>query len=105
MLYALCLSRIVTENLKHLIGPLFRPPQRINKIACFITVYQDMLRRRDEAMLDPSVTADGILVSPGVEETDVQGFCIFLLESGQKYLLVEVFKIVIIRFKFRSIIN
>ena len=57
-------------------------------------VDKNMLRLGDEAMLKSAITTNGLLVCPGVEESNVEGFV--LSELGKIDGIHVLFRIVIV---------
>src|SRR5210317_906431 len=68
----------ISQDVKHFIHRLFLSIDVVNNISSFIFVNDHMLWRGDQAMLDPSVTTDGVLVGAGMEEAYIQGLFIIV---------------------------
>jgi hypothetical protein len=90
------LRSIVPQYFKHVFHRLFGAVNVIHKIAGFVAVNNYMFGCRNEAVFDSAVSADGILVSAGVEKAQVKRLFFARRITWQHNLLVQVFGVVII---------
>jgi hypothetical protein len=60
----------------------------VHDISLVIPVNDHMFGCWDKAMLDPPVSADGILVCSCMKESEVKGFLLRGIITGKQYLLV-----------------
>lgn len=67
----ICTSTLIPQYFQHALTGLFCSEKPGGDFAIFVTVDEHMFRRGHETMLNTSVTAEGFLISAGVEETDV----------------------------------
>ena len=62
----------IAQNPHHRpVALLFGEQPGIILVVTFVAVDDDVLRRRDQAMLNAAVAADGFLIGPRVEKTDI----------------------------------
>ena len=72
----------IAQNLEHRFVALFLCKQFGNVFAVLVLVDDDVLWRRDEAVLDATIAPETLLIGTGVEETDIER--VVFLQLGQE---------------------
>lgn len=79
-IFVICGVESVSQNFEHRFVALFLGEEFGDVFAVFVLIDNDMLRGRDEAVLDAAIATEALLVGSSVEESDVKG--VVLLELG-----------------------